>query len=102
MRDQKDKKGGGLMILHEKEQKWIDMQKVSSMQNDTLIMRGKMQNKKVTIILVYFSVVRNEVEKSINQNILKEIRKTLSKCEEDEMIFILGDFNAHIGILGDQ
>ena len=33
---------------------------------------------------------------------LKEIRRGIHDASEDELIFILGDFNAHLGIIGDQ
>ena len=33
---------------------------------------------------------------------LKEIRRGIHDTSEDELIFILGDFNAHLGIIGDQ
>ena len=66
MRDQQDKKGGGLMVLHNKEQNYIDVQQVETKQKDILILRGKIRNYKV-----YLSVVRNETEKKQNQNILK-------------------------------
>ena len=33
---------------------------------------------------------------------LKEIRRGILDSNEDELIFILGDFNAHMGIIGDQ
>ena len=33
---------------------------------------------------------------------LKEIRRGIHDSSEDELMFILGDFNAHLGIIGDQ
>ena len=33
---------------------------------------------------------------------LKEIRRGIHDTSEDELIFILGDVNAHLGIIGDQ
>ena len=33
---------------------------------------------------------------------LKEIRRGIHDTSEDELIFILGDFNTHLGIIGDQ
>ena len=32
---------------------------------------------------------------------LKEIRRGIYDCSEEELIFILGDFNAHLGIIGE-
>ena len=33
---------------------------------------------------------------------LKEIRRGIHDTSKDEFIFIIGDFNAHLGIIGDQ
>ena len=32
----------------------------------------------------------------------KEVRRHIENCEDEELIFLLGDFNGHIGILGNQ
>eukprot|EP00794_Sanderia_malayensis_P010325 gene10325-11396_t len=102
MREQQDKKGGGLMVIHKQEQNHFDFTKVQTKQKDVIILYGKLRTHKVKIILVYLSVIRNEKEKKINQDILKEIRRGISQSGEDELIFILGDFNGHIGIIGSQ
>ena len=33
---------------------------------------------------------------------MTEIRRGLSHCANDELVFIMGDFNAHVGIIGEQ
>ena len=65
-------------------------------------MKRNLKSFKVTIILVYLSVIRNEVEKKNNLSVLKDIRRGIHDFSEEELIFILGDFNAHLGIIGDQ
>ena len=67
MREQQDTKGGGLMIIISKEQH------DKSCQNNIkrfIHYERKSESFKVTIILVYLSVIRNEVEKK-NQSVLK-------------------------------
>ena len=63
MRDQQEKKGGGLMMIISKEQQDIVLNHVKTTSKDLLIMKGNLKSFKVTIILVYPSVIRNEVEK---------------------------------------
>ena len=57
---------------------------------------------KATIIPVYLSVLRGEEEKQNNQMIKKEIKKQILKSDEDEAVFLLGDFNEHTGTIGEQ
>ena len=57
---------------------------------------------KVTIILVYLSVIRGATEWKSNQGIMTEIRKGISHCDDDELVFIMGHFNVHVGIIGEQ
>ena len=33
---------------------------------------------------------------------MTEIRRGISHCDDDELVFIMGDFNAHVGIIGEQ
>ena len=57
---------------------------------------------KVTIILIYLSVIRGATEGKSNQGIMTKIRRGISHCDDDELVFIMGDFNAHVGIIGEQ
>ena len=58
-----DQQGGGLMMIISKEQQDIVLNPVKTTSKYLLIMKGNMKSFKVTIILVYLSVIRNEVEK---------------------------------------
>ena len=69
---------------------------------DILIAKGMIKKYHITIILVYLSVVRGDEEKKTNGDIKKEIRKQVEEREDEELIFLLGDFHGHNGILGDQ
>ena len=33
---------------------------------------------------------------------MTEIIRGISHCDDDELVFIMGDFNAHVGIIGEQ
>ena len=56
----------------------------------------------ITEVLIDLHWLRNEVENFFYQSVLKEIRRGIHDSSEDELILILGDFNAHLGIIGDQ
>ena len=64
--------------------------------------RGTLKSTKVTIILIYLSVIRGATERKSNQGIMTEIRRGISHCDGDELVFIMGDCNAHVGIIGEQ
>ena len=57
---------------------------------------------KVTIILIFLSVIRGETERKSHQGIMTEIRRGISHCDDDELVFIMRDFNAYVGIIGEQ
>ena len=59
------------MMIISKEQQDIVLDPVKTTSKDLLIMKGNLKSFKVTIIPVYLSVTRNEVEKK-NQSVLKK------------------------------
>ena len=102
MRHKKDKKGGGLTILHkiDKDNK-LDIQ--TSENNDILDVRGKIQNTKIRIISVYLSIESsNDDDKIRNINLKREIVNKIEQSDAEEALIILGDFNGHTGFLGHQ
>ena len=101
MRCKEETRGGGLMLLF-KDQKSICVQQAKTKLKDILIVKGMIKKYHITIILVDLSVVIGDEEKKTNGDIKKEIRKQIEECEDEELIILLGDFNGHIGILGDQ
>ena len=96
MRDLNDRKGGGLMILH-RNSKDIKLEKIESINRDILVAKGSISGWDVVIIVVYFSVSDRER----NYSIRIEIENILGK-RIDEAVLIVGDFNGHIGYLGEQ
>lgn len=88
------------MILYKNDSE-INLKTEVSKHKDILEVRGKILMLKIKLILVYFSVVHNEVDKHNNLEIKHEVEKKIEKVE-DEALAIIGDFNGHIGILGEQ
>lgn len=101
MRTQTDKKGGGLMILH-RDGNNFQLNKMETKHKDLLILSGNIKHQKITIMLVYLSVIKNELEKIHNRHLLDEAKRVLNRCNEEEIVFILGDFNGHLGFIGQQ
>ena len=87
------------MIVHKNNQAHTELEQVGTKQEDILILRGTLKSMKVTIILIYLSVIRGATERKSNQGIMTEIRRGISHCNDDEFVFIMGDFNAHVGIM---
>ena len=102
MRDIQPKKGGGLIIVHNNNQAYTELEQVETKQEDILILRGTLKSTKVTIILIYLSVIRGATERKSNKGIMTEIRRGISHCDDDELVFIIGHFNVHVGIIGEQ
>ena len=90
------------MIVHNNNHAYTELEQVDTKQEDILILRGTLTSMKVTIILIYLSVIRSASERKSNQEIMTEIGRGISHCDDDEFVFIMGDFNAHVGIIGDQ
>ena len=96
MRNLKDKKGGGIMLLYNKKN---HIEKLDSGHSDVLYVNSNVNNLNFKMITTYLDV------KDINKNHkIKEITmKILEKNNnEDIPLILLGDFNAHLGFLGNQ
>ena len=85
------------MIVHNNNQAYTELEQIDTKQADILILRGTLKSMKVTIILIYLSVIRGATERKSNQRIMTEIRRGISHCDDDELFFTMGDFNAHVG-----
>ena len=59
--------------------------------------------KLLRLVLVYFSVVKAPRDKERNLKIKKEIEMIIENSQgRQEALMVLGDFNGHTGLLGDQ
>ena len=96
MREPKDRKGGGLMLLHQ-QNKNIVLNKVATRNKDILHVKGSIRGMDIVMIIVYFSV--NDKER--NSSMKEEIEKILEN-NIDEALMIIGDINGHVGFKGGQ
>ena len=97
MREEGDKKGGGLKILMEKTKK-VEVVKKESKSSEILEIEGTLFDNKMKIILVYFDVNKDKDAIKKNDEIRKEIENKMKKST-GKALMILGDFNAHTKIL---
>ena len=95
-REEKDKKGGGLMLLH-KSSSTIESMKMDSRHPDILYAKCKFQAMAICIVLIYMSTNDKARNKEIKQK-----AEAIIKKEEEHPLLILGDFNGHLGFLGPQ
>ena len=78
MRDKQSRKGGGLMIVHNNKQAYTEREQIYRKQEGILILR-----------------VGGTLKNSRNYD-------KINQCDDDELVYILGDCNAHVGIIGEQ
>lgn len=94
MRKVTDRKGGGLMVL--KKGKNVQVTKSDTKNEDAMIVVCEIYSVKFTLFIVYLSVNDNER----NKNIMEEIQQKAQRLEGNYIM--VGDFNGHIGIIGQQ
>ena len=99
-RENKDKKGGGLMILYKENQ--TEIEKIETKQKDILYAKCKIATLEIKIVLVYFSTGNSEDDKRRDEKIRKECEDIIQNCSDGEKLIVLGDFNGHIGFIGYQ
>ena len=67
---------------------------------DILCVEGNIKGKDILLIGVYLRVINGNPEKEINQNTMKEIIEIIDNNQE-KPILIAGDFNGHLGYIGE-
>lgn len=95
MREQQDRKGGGLMMLCRKN-KGVVMQKIDTKSKDVLHVKGNIEGWEVRILLVYLSV-----NDEVRNNKIKEEVERIMEGNSDPLI-VTGDFNGRVGFKGEQ
>ena len=93
MRDEQDKKGGGLMVGSNDEVSFVG---VESGNVDVLCVDIEVRKKRMRVILTYWDVRDSDR----NDRIVMCIRGIVERYEGKLMV--LGDMNAHVGFLGEQ
>ena len=100
-RQQKDKKGGGLLIMY-KDSSNMKLEEVNVQNNDILVLKGFIGRHKVKLVLVYYTTRSSSGSREINQRITSCIEEIMESADDEEHIIIMGDFNGHLGWIGDQ
>ena len=100
MRKEQDKKGGGLMIVYKRTSN-IKLEVMPSRNADILDVQGTIAHKEVRIILIYMSVENQPQDIDRNKGLQREIEHKIENTD-DRALMILGDFNGHVGFLGNQ
>ena len=97
MRDMEDKKGGGLMILTN-DLATVEMEGQNCNSNDILVARVEIWSFSFLLVLVYLDT------RDIGRNgrIYEELNGIMNRLMEGEACLIMGDFNGHVGYLGEQ
>ena len=95
-RDSEDKKGGGLMILIDKNFE-CELTEIATESPDILCAKISRGGTEIVIFLVYMDVKDNKR----NTDLQHELNVMIEQNEDNKKI-ILGDFNAHTGYLGSQ
>ena len=93
MRDVKEKKGGGLMILYKNGN--ILIKKIETIHKYILIIKCQIYGLEIRMILICMSVSNYDT----NKHLMKYIQDHIQNIKN---YIILGDFNGHIGFLGPQ
>ena len=94
MRNLNSKKGGGIMVIKKKDTN-IKVKNVFSIHEDCMIIECQVRGLKFKLVTTYFQ------SNDENDKIASQL-KTFLEMNEDELVLVVGDFNAHIGILGER
>ena len=93
MRSMSSKKGGGLMVLKKKNTN-IQIDNNYCLHEDCMILECKIKGLKFKLVVAYF------LSNDDNDKITSQLQSFFD-ANEDEHVLAVGDFNAHIGILGE-
>ena len=94
MRSISSKKGGGLMVLKRKDTN-IQFDNIYSLHEDCMIIDCKIKGFKFKLVTTYFQ------SNDDNSRIASQLKKFI-ETNDEEAVLVVGDFNAHIGILGER
>ena len=97
MREMNDKKGGGILILTSDVGE-IEMEKIDCDCRDLLAVEVRVGGFSFWMVLVYLDTR----EEDRNRGIYGNLDGILGRIPEDKALVVLGDFNGHVGFLGEQ
>ena len=100
MREMQDRKGGGLLIMYKENEKY-DLQKMTTRSTEILHVEGEIGKEQIRIVLVYMKTGNDNETKEHNKKIIEEIGQIVEEKEiQQKATILLGDFNGHLGYLG--
>lgn len=95
-RNRENGNGGGIMILYKNNDNLLVTQK--QIHNDHILLcEIKVCGKKIILATVYYTVNDKILNREINDELVN-----IMETNENEAVLILGDFNAHLGFVGEQ
>jgi len=97
MRDIQDKKGGGLMIIS-REGDQMDISRREDSCTDILVVDITIHCFKLVLVVIYADVRDGERNRKIYESLDRIMRETTGENAR----MVLGDFNAHVGFIGEQ
>ena len=106
-REKKKKKGGGIALVIEKERNWeVEEIELDDNEDTEDILACLIENKyqkiqQFLLICCYMTTGKTDIVVQENKRKYKEIKKIVKEHRNKE-ILIMGDMNAHIGILGEK
>ena len=92
MRLKNDRKGGGIMILWKKQDNF-NIKEIKTKNVDLMMIEYEINSDRIYVVVVYMST---------NDNLRNEEIEEISDKYEEKKLLIVGDFNGHIGYLGNQ
>ena len=104
MRQKEEKKGGGIMVMFE-EKDGLEVEEVNIVgkNSDWMMVRVKEGGEEWKVAVVYLGTGGGGETLEKNKIILREIGIEVRKAErEEETVFVVGDFNGHLGYIGYQ
>ena len=100
MREMQDRKGGGLLIMYKEK---YDLQKMTTRSTEIMHVEGEIGKEKIRIVLVYMKTGNDNETKEHKKKIIEEIGQIVEEKEiQQKATIVLGDFNGHLGYLGNQ
>ena len=88
-----------LQVFKEK----YDLQKMTTRSTEILHVEGEIGKEQIRIVLVYMKTGNDNETKEHNKKIIEEIGQIVEEKEiQQKATIVLGDFNGHLGYLGNQ
>ena len=98
-REMNDKKGGGLAVIGLSHMFKENIEMKESKCKDIMNIEFEINKGKVIKIFIVYIDVKDKVR---NAGIYGQLNKLMEEVGEEEKVVVMGDFNSHIGFIGEQ